>query len=364
MSILVSFSGYLIAIVATFVSIAIVYFKWMYQHFEKRGIPYLKPQIPFGNFGETLKGRETFGVDMLNIYNEMKQKGWKYGGMFLFASPNIVILDLDVIRNILTKDFQYFTDRTTYVNEKDDPLSANLANINGNRWKNLRAKLTPTFTSGKMKTMFHTLAECKDLLYKRIDKQIDQAIDIKNILACFTTDAIGSCAFGLDCKAIEDDESPFRVYGKKAATPTWFTSFKSAFGASFPNLAKFLHVTITKPDVATFFMKMITDAVSYREKNNIQRNDMLQMLIDLKNKKSDEALTMNELAAQALIFFVGGFETSSTLMSFALYELGKNLDIQEKLRTEIKTVLKKYDGKITYEAVQDMTYLTQVLEGT
>jgi cytochrome P450 family 6 len=74
-------------------------------------------------------------------------------------------------------------------------------------------------------------------------------------------------------------------------------------------------------------------------------------------------LSMNELAAQVFFFFIGGFETSSTTMTFCLYELSLHQDIQERLRDEIDVVLKKHDGKITYEAIQEMEYLDKVLSG-
>ncbi|ENN78728.1 hypothetical protein YQE_04800, partial [Dendroctonus ponderosae] len=58
-----------------------------------------------------------------------------------------------------------------------------------------------------------------------------------------------------------------------------------------------------------------------------------------------------------------GFGTSSTTMHYALYELARNPDLQEKTRVEIETVLKKHGGHLTYESFQDMTYLRQVIDG-
>ena len=74
-------------------------------------------------------------------------------------------------------------------------------------------------------------------------------------------------------------------------------------------------------------------------------------------------ISMNSLAAQAFVFYLGGFETSSTTMTFCLYELSLHQDIQDRLREEIDDVLQKYDGKLTYEGIQEMEYLDKVVSG-
>lgn len=74
-------------------------------------------------------------------------------------------------------------------------------------------------------------------------------------------------------------------------------------------------------------------------------------------------MTMDELAAQVFIFFIGGFETSSTTMSFCLYELAINPDIQQLVQDDIDNVLQKHDGEITYEAIQQMEYLDKTVAG-
>ena len=74
-------------------------------------------------------------------------------------------------------------------------------------------------------------------------------------------------------------------------------------------------------------------------------------------------MTDSIIAAQAFVFFLAGFETSSTTMSNALYELALNISIQDKLRNEIHNELKKNDGKLTYESVKHMTYLDEIFNG-
>jgi cytochrome P450 family 6 len=72
---------------------------------------------------------------------------------------------------------------------------------------------------------------------------------------------------------------------------------------------------------------------------------------------------MDVIAAQAFVFFIAGFETTSTTMTFCLYELARNPDIQERVRNEIDIVLDKHGRNITYEAISEMEYLDRVVSG-
>ena len=67
--------------------------------------------------------------------------------------------------------------------------------------------------------------------------------------------------------------------------------------------------------------------------------------------------------AQALLFLLAGYDTSASTLSFALYELALHPEIQYSLRAEILQVLSKHDGNVTYDGIQDMSYLDRVVSG-
>ena len=50
-------------------------------------------------------------------------------------------------------------------------------------------------------------------------------------------------------------------------------------------------------------------------------------------------------------------------MTFCLYELALNLEVQDKLREEIKESLEINDNQITYESMLEMKYLQMVIDG-
>lgn len=68
-----------------------------------------------------------------------------------------------------------------------------------------------------------------------------------------------------------------------------------------------------------------------------------------------------DIVSQCIVFFFAGFQTVSTALSFALYELALHQDIQSKLRKEINK--HAVNGKVSYEALGEMPYLDMVVTG-
>lgn len=100
-----------------------------------------------------------------------------------------------------------------------------------------------------------------------------------------------------------------------------------------------------------------------REKDNISRPDILHLLLKA-SKDSNVEITQQDIAAQAMIFFLGGFETISSGLCFTIYELALNPVIQKKLQKEIDNVWEQQNGEITFEIITKMKYLDMVISGT
>ncbi|CAH0549080.1 unnamed protein product [Brassicogethes aeneus] len=366
-----------IDILSTLVAIACIlytYFKWSFSYWKRKNVPYLEPSIPFGNLQSPFdKSRVSLGSHISNLYRQAREKGYRHCGVYFFNRALYMPTDPNLLKNVLQRDFNYFVDRGFYYNESKDPLGAHLFAIGGSKWRNLRRKLTPTFTSGKIKAMFKTVIDCGLILEKVMARESanNNPVDIKEVMGRFTTDIIGCCAFGLDCNTFQDEESPFRLYGKKIASigENKFEFLMVAISHSFPKLGRALGLRQLSKDVSDFFSKVVKDNIDYREENNIVRKDFFQILMEMKSKNDESegdgnSLTFNEIAAQCVIFFLAGFDTSSTTMTFALYNMSRNQEVQEKVRDEINRVLAKHGGEITYEALNDMHYMGQVIEET
>lgn len=198
-----------------------------------------------------------------------------------------------------------------YFNEVDDPLSAHLFALNFNEWKKLRTKISPTFATGKLKIMFATIVEVanrfRDCLLEHAHQ--DQ-VEMKDLLARFTTDIIGKCAFGIECDSLNDANAKFRHFGRKLFEEPRHSAWMRRLLDAYSNIGRMFRVKKIPNDIAAFFMKEIRDEVEHREKNNVIKNDFMDHLIQLKNGHQgqiddEKSITFNELAAQAFVFFQG-----------------------------------------------------------
>lgn len=71
-----------------------------------------------------------------------------------------------------------------------------------------------------------------------------------------------------------------------------------------------------------------------------------------------------EVISHALSLFFEGFEASSTVIAFAIYEMARNQDIQETLYEQIIYVLSIHNNEFTYQALTEMEYLDNVIHET
>lgn len=106
--------------------------------------------------------------------------------------------------------------------------------------------------------------------------------------------------------------------------------------------------------------QLLSDTLEYRKKNNVERQDYIDYLIHLREKKGIELVDM---VAHTASFFFDGIETSSVTLTNLFYELAKTPNVQQKLRDELLSIRNK-DGGFDYDQVTDLKYLEQVIYET
>ncbi|XP_048513690.1 cytochrome P450 6a2-like [Athalia rosae] len=375
---LLQFIGTIIALIVC----GYIYMKYVtFDYWSSRNVDFVKPIVPFGSLWPVLSRNISLGEYLRDKYLEFRKL--PVFGIYTFHRPTLVAVDPEIVRFILTKEFSHFQNRGLYCNVDADHLAGNLFLLPSKKWRFLRHKFSPTFTSSKMKQMFFVVKEISEILSTFVaDKaKNSELVEVKELMASFSNDVIASTAFGIQCDSLNNPDADFRARGRRIFVPR---PIQNALCILVPSLANLLKIPLVDEDIKNFFTDAFKDTVKYRTENKIVRKDFLNLIMQLMNtghleedddsKKSkssvsadtgeeDRKITILEGVAQAFVFWLAGFETSSTTAAFCLYELSLNQNIQEKVATEINEVLNKF-GDLTYDSIREMPYLHKVVSET
>lgn len=332
------------------------------KYWLQKNVPYREPCPIFGNFGPVFAMRRTYTSMLKFFYDTYRHE--KYVGLFQARRPTLMVIDLDVTKNVLSKEFSHFSDRVSVSTDtKREPLLRNLANMSGSEWKAMRQIVTPTFSSAKMKAMFPLIAECSQSLKNTLLVEPLDEVEIPKLMGRFTTDVIGSCAFGVDPGSLKDPDSPFLKMASKMFRVDRATILKRYCRSFFPRLFKWLNLRSYSPDVETFFSTIIKQVLNERRTTGLQRHDFLQLMLNVQETNTAFLMTDELITSNSFIFMLAGLETTSTTLSFCLYELSKDKDVQDRIRKEIKECVERH-GSMNYDAVVSMRLTTQAVMET
>ncbi|KAG3259969.1 cytochrome P450 3A9-like [Ictidomys tridecemlineatus] len=308
-----------------------LYGTYSHRYFKKLGIPGPTP-LPFlGTLLNYRRGLSYFDTECYKKYG----KTW---GLFDGSQPVLATTEPSIIKTVLIKEcYSVFTNRR--VRGPVGFMKKAISLSEDEEWKRLRTLLSPTFTSGKLKEMFPIINQYGDVLVKnmRLESEKGKFINLKDIFGAYSMDVITATSFGVNIDSLNNPQDPFVEKVKKLLRCDFFESL--------------------------FFSITEENGMEVKEK---QRMDFLQLMINSQNSKdvkSHKALSDLELVAQSIIFIFAGYETTSSALSFILYELATHPDVQTKLQQEIDAALPN-KAPVTYNTLMQMEYLDMVVNET
>lgn len=334
---------------------------WNFNCWKKAGINGPKPRILAGNLPNMWTQKQHIFYDIKKIYDDFKNE--PVVGYFSVRTPMLLIRDPELIKEVLTKSFRYFSANTfsDLVDEKSDPLFArNPFSLSGEKWKTRRAEITPAFTNNRIKALSTLVDEVcvrlSDYVKQNMEKN-GSVFDVKELMSKYTTDVVSNCVFAIDAQSFTKEKPEIREMGRRIMDFNFKAQVIMFLTTFFPSITNFYKFTFVALDVQEFFIRIMKDAIRHRKQNNIVRNDYLDHLLSLEEKKQ---VTEIDMAGHGVSFFADGFETSSSVITYCLFDLANNPAIQKQLRQEIREV-QATKGGLTYDNIGEMTFLDQVL---
>ena len=351
-----------LSIVLLFLAAAyLLYMCWHFTLFSRQGIPVNGTPLPIlGNMGRVMSEGL---VDGLN--GDLEKYGRTHG-TYVGRSPTLTTIDADLIKEVFVKEHATFSDKFSF-RSGDVTEDLMLSNINDySSWKSLRAVMTPTFSSGKLKRMIPQINKCAAVYAGHLVRESagGKSLEMKEFAGSFTMDVIASIGFGLDVNTQEDRNNPFVTHATKAITislqhPLMLISMFLPF---LRPLVMPLKLGFIDKKAKEFFCNITNQALDARIKEqDSTRVDFLQLMANAQSEedrgdKGKRSMTRQEIISQALLFFVAGYDTTATTISFLAYSLACNSDAQEKLIDEIRRVVGDKEN-IDDDDLHQMPYL-------
>lgn len=127
-----------------------------------------------------------------------------------------------------------------------------------------------------------------------------------------------------------------------------------------PNLSRKLGLRFVSKSATDFFVSVVDETIKLRQKNGEVRPDVLQQMMEARNKLTEASaskLDLLEMTAHLFVFFLAGLEAASNHLCFVAHELAVNPDVQEKLQAEVDYIMQISSGKPSYEVINNNTPL-------
>lgn len=281
-----------------FGSLLLLIYKYLisnYDYWQKRNVAFVKPTPFIGNFWEMLTMKLSIGHYLQKVYNQFDKP---YFGIYAFNTPVLVLKDVQLVKNVLVKDFQYFSDRSVTANENADSMAANmLFFVKNPLWKDVRTKVTPIFSSAKLKNMIGLINSSGNDFAEYIDKNClnKKSCDAKEVAAKFTTDVLTSTAFGIRANSFKDDRAQFRGVGRKMFDFNFWRGIRTVCYFFSPFLVAVLKLRFFDDELYNFLRKSFWDTIHVREKTGTRRNDLIDTIIDMKKHVSQDKFQFGNL---------------------------------------------------------------------
>ncbi|XP_051162909.1 cytochrome P450 6B4-like [Leptopilina boulardi] len=346
------------------------YISWQYNYFQKNEIPSANKIVPgLGHMLPVFSEKKNLATLCEDFYNEAKE--YSMYGFYELCSPVLLVREPELVKNILLTNFSSFSENPFKLDyqDKNELFSLNPFFVEGDKWKEARAPHTHSFSSVKLKQITFQIAKIADKMNKYLSNQCKNGefeTNLKKLCKKFTGE-VSSTAIGIETHNFEDlkprnNEMTYNErLDKVFESPSFSTVFQQTVRFYLPSLAKLFRLAVTPKEVNQYFRQIAKTIIQNRKKDNLIYNDFAQFVIDFEKSHGTKLNEETVTAAHMLSFATDVYETSAITMSFLIIDMANQPAIQEKVRNEIVSLLKKYNGKLTYDALKEMTYLEKVL---
>lgn len=224
-------------------------------------------------------------------------------------------------------------------------------------WQKAHNILLPSFSQQAMKGYHPMMVDIAlQLIQKWARLNPDESIDVPDDMTRLTLDTIGLCGFSYRFNSFyRETPNPFIVSMVRALDEAMH------YGNRLPIQNKLMVLTKRQyeRDIQNMFSLVDKIIADRKAKGDQGETDLLARMLNVEDPETGEKLDDENIRYQIITFLIAGHETTSGLLSFAIYFLLKHPEAMRKAREEVDRVLT--EGIPTYEQVLQLHYIRMVL---
>ncbi|CAM4463022.1 bifunctional cytochrome P450/NADPH--P450 reductase [Paenibacillus tarimensis] len=224
-------------------------------------------------------------------------------------------------------------------------------------WQKAHNILLPSFSQRAMQGYHNMMVDIAVQLVQKWSRlNPDEVIDVAEDMTRLTLDTIGLCGFNYRFNSFyREQPHPFIVSMVRALDEAMNQLLRL-------NIQDKLMIRTKRrfqQDISTMF-SLVDKIIAERKAGGDQdAEDLLARMLNSKDPETGEGLDDENIRYQIITFLIAGHETTSGLLSFAVYYLLKHPDKLQKAQEEADRVLT--DPVPTYRQVLDLKYVRMVL---
>ncbi|XP_068642582.1 ent-kaurenoic acid oxidase 2-like [Aristolochia californica] len=226
--------------------------------------------------------------------------------------------------------------------------SSSVASVDGSAHKRLRKHLMEAFNSPKALTAL--LATAQPVFISAFEDWVSK----KRIVAYEETKAV---MFSNICDMLVSFKSKTLLDSMEALYRGLMAGLRS-MTINIPGTA-FHHALKCRKKLNDILFEEVRE----RNEKGIQKQDFLQILID-STDENGEKMSETQIVENIVSLILGGYESTSNVLTWALYYLAKYPAVLEKLKHETSSIAAKKsgDGLLTMEDIRAMKYTPKVAD--
>ncbi|MDQ0947471.1 cytochrome P450 [Streptomyces phaeochromogenes] len=263
--------------------------------------------------------------------------------------PTIVINDPALIRTMLV-DVAPTLDKGRFFEKMGQLLGDSVVTAAGSDHVRKRRQLQPAFR--------HTeITRYIDLMRNQVTTTMSrwtpgQVLDVREVMVKLSLDMLATTVFSgsIDEQAFHQLRRDLSVVmngvGTRIMLPDWAERLPLPANRRFNAARDAVRTTIGH-------------AVDDLRASGRDTGDMLSMLLRAQDEESGQPLTPHQICSEVLTLAVAGTETTASVLSWVLYELARNREVDERVQAELDDVLG--ERPVAFDDLTRLPYLGRVI---